>query len=689
MNTVWKSVLVCIAAAVAALLFLAACGTREVVKEVPVEVVVEKEVVKEVMVPGETVVVEREVIKEVRVEVPGETVVVEKEVVKEVMVPGETVVVEKEVVKEVEVEVVVTQEVVKEVPREVVVTQEVVKEVIKEVEVVKEVEVIKEVEKIVEVARPEEEKVLRVRMLNMPAAFPPHTGGSGAVTIVLGWTFSRLVQPGPATGTWAPDLAAGWEVNEDATEYTFYLQKHAKWHDGTPVTANDVAFTVKSLLNPQSAEWMVNTYISVKGAKAYQEGNAMDVEGIQIVDDYTIKLTMERPNVTFLDELVVVAALSPAPILPEHALKDIPDDQLFEHDFWSQGLMGSGPFKFVSWVPQQAMVLEANDDFYFGRPNIDKLILEIIPSNDATQIALQRGEVDTTVRGGVSLAANKEFFQDPRFDVYGTQAGLISSYAWNQRIERLRDPRIREAFWIGVDWVKICDRFYGGLCNVKGSPLFQSFVYKPEWDTRFAYNPNKAISLMEAAGYSLSSPIDITMITRPITNADYRAELAVQQDMLKDVGINFIVKEQDTAAGQSAWYDTYDAEIISWAAGQGSEPGVFLLSNLGLTGGENAFGIHLQYPEFYTAMEEGAAIVDRGERAKFFQDFTETWLWDVLPWTSIKEAARVKIQNNRFRMPILGDVPKPSRYADMPIYPIHAGRDDNWIYHMEQWDIKQ
>ena len=689
MNTVWKSVLVCIAAAVAALSFLAACGTREVVKEVPVEVVVEKEVVKEVMVPGETVVVEREVIKEVRVEVPGETVVVEKEVVKEVMVPGETVVVEKEVVKEVEVEVVVTQEVVKEVPREVVVTQEVVKEVIKEVEVVKEVEVIKEVEKIVEVARPEEEKVLRVRMANMPASFTPHTGGSGAVTITLGWTFSRLVQPGPATGSWAPDLAAGWEVNEDATEYTFYLQKHAKWHDGTPVTANDVAFTVKSLLHPQSAEWMVNTYISVKGAKAYQEGNAMDVEGIQVVDDHTIKLTMERPNVTFLDELVTIAALSPAPILPEHALKDIPDDQLFEHDFWSQGLMGSGPFKFVSWVPQQAMVLEAFDDFYFGRPNVDKLILEIIPSADATQIALQRGEVDTTVRGGVSQAANREFLQDPRFDVYGTQAGLIRSYAWNQRIERLRDPRIREAFWIGVNWQKICDQFYGGLCNVKGSPLFQSFVYKPEWDARFAYNPDRAMSLMEAAGYSVGNPIDITMITRPITNPDSRAQYAVQQDMLKDVGINFIIKEQDTAAGQSAWYDTYEAEVIGWAAGSMSEPGVFLLSNLGLTGGENAFGIHHQYPEFYAAMEEGAAIVDRDQRAKFFQDFTETWLWDVLPWTSIWEAANVKIQNNRFRMPILGDVPKVSKYSDMPIYPVHSGRDDNWIYHMEQWDIKQ
>ena len=84
MNTVWKAprmVLICITAAVAALLFLAACGTREVIKEVPVEVVVKEEVVREVMIPGETIVVEKEVIKEVKVPVE---VVVEKEVVKEV-----------------------------------------------------------------------------------------------------------------------------------------------------------------------------------------------------------------------------------------------------------------------------------------------------------------------------------------------------------------------------------------------------------------------------------------------------------------------------------------------------------------------------------------------------------------------------------------------------------------------------
>jgi len=578
-----------------------------------------------------------------KVEVPGETIIVEKEIVKEVQVPGETIIVEKEVIRE----------------------------VIKEVEV----------------AGKEKEKVLNVRMSSMVPAYNPHTGGSGAVTIVLGWTFSRLVQPGVTTGTWAPDLAAGWEVNEDASEWTFFLQKNAFWHDGVPVTARDVAFTVRSLLHPQSAEWMVNTYASVKGAKDYQEGRTKDVAGIEIIDDHTIKLTMERPNVTFLDELVVVAALSPAPILPEHLLKDIPDDKLFEHKFWNETLIGSGPFKFVSWVPQQAMILEAFDDFYFGKPKIDKIILAVIPSKDATQIAMQRGEIDVTVRGGLSVAAAKEFLQDPRMDVFGIQAGIVSTYAWNQRIERLRDPRIREAFWIGTDEVKICDSFKGGLCKQRGSPLFQSFVYKPEWDTRFAYNPDKARQLMIDAGYSVSNPITITTEQRPSTDPERRAELAVRQEMLAEVGIKWVIKEVDAAAGQSKWYDTHDAEMIGWGAGSGSEPGVFLLSNLGLTGGENAFGINLQFPEFYKAMEEAAAIVDQGERAKAFQDFTEEWLWGILPWTNINEPTQVKLKNKRFFMPVFGDIPKVSSYSDLPVYPIHAGRDDNWIYHMELWDL--
>ena len=535
--------------------------------------------------------------------------------------------------------------------------------------------------------RPGEDKVLRIRMANMPAGFNPHTGGSGAVTIVLGFTFSRLVQANPVTGTWAPDLAAAWEVNDDATAYTFFLHKNATWHDGVPVTSRDVAFTVRSLLNPTSAEWMVNTYISVKGAKDFQEGKASDVSGIEIIDDHTITLHMERPNVTFLDELNTIAALSPAPILPEHLLKDIPDDRLFEDDFWSQELVGSGPFKFVSWTPQQAMVLEANDDFYFGRPKVDKLILEIIPSADATQIAMQRGEIDVTVRGGVSLAAQKEFFQDPRFDVYATEAGLVLAYAWNQRQEDLRDPRLREAFWRAVDWEAINDKFSGGLSKVIGSVLVQPWVYKSEWNDRFSYNPDAARALLQEMGWDSNRAI--VLETRPITNDDDRANLAVQQQMLADVGIVLEIKEVDTAAGQSSWYDTYTADVIRWAAGSMSDPNVFLTQNFGISGGDNAFGVHHQHPDFLTAIQEGAKIVDRDERAAYHQKFNEEYMWGILPLTSVTQPAQVKIKSKRFYMPVYGEIPSPANFINMPTYPVHAGRDDNWIFHPEQWEIRE
>ena len=202
-----------------------------------VEVVVEKEVVKEVMVPGKTVVVEKEVVK--TVEVPGETVVVEKEVVKTVEVPGETVVVEKEVIKEVEVEVVVEKEVVKEVmvPGETVVVE---KEVIKEVEV----EVIKEVE--VEAMGPE--KHLRMRFKEAIAHINPFDPLSRPHSWVNNLMGSRLIFPDDKNMQWSPDLAERWEVSDDATSYTFYLRKGARFHDGEEVTADDVVFTFRTYL---------------------------------------------------------------------------------------------------------------------------------------------------------------------------------------------------------------------------------------------------------------------------------------------------------------------------------------------------------------------------------------------------------------------------------------------------------
>ena len=140
--------------------------------------------------------------------------------------------------------------------------------------------------------------------------------------------------------------------------------------------------------SPEMSSWMLGTMTSIKGAQAYMDagGDGPSVPGVVTLDDSTVRVDFEMPSINFLDDLNNLCGLAPIPILPAHLLDSIPVGQLYEHDFWSNGLVGSGPWRFVQWVPDQFLEMEANDDFYFGRPQIDRIIMAIIPSNDATQI---------------------------------------------------------------------------------------------------------------------------------------------------------------------------------------------------------------------------------------------------------------------------------------------------------------
>ena len=306
---------------------------KEVVREVPVEkvVTVEKEIIKEVAVPGETVVVEKEVIREVpvekivtverevikEVEVPGETVVVEKEVVKEVKVPGETVVVEKEVIKEVPVEVVVEKEVIKEVkvPGETVVVE---KEVVKIVEVEKPVIVEKEVRVVTEV--PRGEKVMRARVCCMADSFAPHYTGSGSIDIIYNFIGTHLVRTDSIQKKQTPDLAERWEFADDFKSATYYLRRGAKWHDGAPITARDVAFSYKMFLDPTSPFSL--QFEGLKGGEAFSEDFANwktnELPGVVVVDDHTIRFEFDEPERAFIE--LMHGLQTRWTILPEHLL---------------------------------------------------------------------------------------------------------------------------------------------------------------------------------------------------------------------------------------------------------------------------------------------------------------------------------------------------------------------------------
>ena len=166
-----------------------------------------------------------------------------------------------------------------------------------------------------------------------------------------------------------PGLAKSWEFDESTYTYTFHLEEGVKWHDGEDFTADDVKFTIESIMDPDNGS---------ENAPNYE-----DVQEINVVDDHTITFKLDAPNVAFLDYMTMA-------ILPKHLLEgeDMQESEFFRHP------IGTGPYKLDSWDEGQAITLVKNEDYFKGAPNIDKIIFKIVTDDNAKAMQMKSGDLD-------------------------------------------------------------------------------------------------------------------------------------------------------------------------------------------------------------------------------------------------------------------------------------------------------
>src|SRR5690606_15644281 len=138
-----------------------------------------------------------------------------------------------------------------------------------------------------------------------------------------------------------PRLAESTEVDEAGTTYTIKLRDGVSWHDGTPFTAEDVAFTYRLMLHPEYDGTRTSNLMSIQGAGASRAGGATDVEGIVVVDDHTLQVTTEYPDAVFME-----AVGKEIWILPQHVLGDVPPAEVDAHELAREPVVGTGPFRF-------------------------------------------------------------------------------------------------------------------------------------------------------------------------------------------------------------------------------------------------------------------------------------------------------------------------------------------------------
>lgn len=348
-----------------------------------------------------------------------------------------------------------------------------------------------------------------------------------------------------------PYLAESWELAD--TSVTFKLRPDVAWHDGQPVTAEDVKFTFDLAKSPETASLLGSAYLNM-------------VESATVVDPNTIRFGFTQPHAQPLD------AFWWAP-LPKHLLGNVPPAELAQAAFNNQPV-GSGPFKFVSWDKGQNLTLEANPQFpagLGGRPKLDRVVFRIIPEATTRQTELLSGTID--VNYNVLPEGAQQIEQQRGVDVAHYPAREFTYLGWNNERAPFDNPLVRRALAMSVDRQKIVDALMFGMAKPAGSviPTFSPFAPNLE---PLPYNPTQAKQLLARAGWRDTDndgilekngrPLRITLTTNSANQLFLDVATVLQQQM-KAVGVDLQLQpvEFQTMLKQHKGRD-YDAILTNW-----------------------------------------------------------------------------------------------------------------------------
>lgn len=464
-----------------------------------------------------------------------------------------------------------------------------------------------------------------------PQIFNPYQATAGMRW--LSKIYGRLVVYDKGFTKIEGDLAQSWDVSQDGRTWTFHLRPDVTWQDGQPFTANDVAFTFKLLLNKDFGAIYAGQYSIIQGADAYTNGQADDISGVKVIDDHTIQITTTKPYAPFLDLL----AWTFFP-LPEHALSSISPAALLKSDWWKTSPIGTGPYKWYKYVPDQYVELVANDTYYRGKPKIEYLINRYFSDTASAVLALQNGEIDFTYINPSDVAQLKS---DANLRVISGPSGVTNYLAFNLRDKMFQDAKARQAFYYAIDRQAIIKSLYNDAAKPVEC-IYQNPIYVPEDVNAYAYNPDKAKQLLKEAGWKQSKPIEL--ITYYDSPQAHNVVSAIQA-YLSAVGIQIQPRFVDVPTYNTLFY-----------------PGKFQLSFRGLGNGPDPDAIRPLYhsgeklngpgydsPELDQALDQGRTTFDPAARQKLYQQVCETQnsqALDVYLWVATRYAAvNTRIQN--------------------------------------------
>lgn len=345
------------------------------------------------------------------------------------------------------------------------------------------------------------------------------------------------------------DLANNWDISADKKTYTFHLRPDVTWHDGRPFTANDVAFTIDRVQNPDTRSSLASNWKGVS---------------YQIIEPFTIQITLPVSYAPFLSTATMG-------ILPKHILENVRPNLLKTHEF-NQKPIGTGPYKLPALDShQQTIELEANKKYYLGKPYIDKFeFYQFASSNEYIE-----GYAKKQIQG---FAINKPVLYDKvnkieDITIHHLNLPAYAGAFFNMRSPNLADPRMRQALAYATNKDSLVkDQLHNQAIAVP-YPILAGYSGFDTTAPRYEYNESTAQSLAEAIGKSNLANTTITIAT--LKNSSYEDVAAALKTMWEKLGLHVQVNAMDLGQLQQTAIRPRNYDILLYGQDLGIDSDVY------------------------------------------------------------------------------------------------------------------
>ena len=453
--------------------------------------------------------------------------------------------------------------------------------------------------------------------------------------------FDGLMDYEPGTTILKPDLAESYEISPDGQTFTFKLRQGVKFHNGREMTADDVKYSIDRVVDPKTQSPGSGFFASIKGYDDAAAEKTQGLAGITVVDPYTIKFELTRPDATFLH----VMAINFSHVVPKEEVEKYGAD-------FGKHPVGTGAFKLAEWTLGQRVVFEKNADYWNkGLPYLNKITFEIGQEPIVALLRLQKGEIDVP-GDGIPPAKFQEVMGDPAQKERVVEGGQLHTgyITMNVNIPPFDNVKVRQAVNMAINKDRIVQ-----LINNRAVPANQPLPpsmpgYAKDYKG-YAYDPAKAKELLAEAGVGEGFETDLYAMN---TDPNPRIAQGIQQD-LAAIGIKANIQALAQANVIAAGGEKEGAAMI-WSGGMAwiadfPDPSNFYGPILGC-GGAVPGGWNWSWycnEELDKKAAEADSIVDPAkadERYKMWSDIYVKLMEDA-PWAPIFNEQRFTMRSPR------------------------------------------